>query len=227
MLDRVGPGNNRIRGWIEHNEAGILYGAGDFSGAVGLLQKALSLKEEALGGEHPDVALSLSDLALTLSKLGKHSEALVYADRAMMIVSLHGGVATNVFCNRGEILRALGRTAEAKEMFVRAMHEELGERELANSLTGLGLTHLDLGQLVSAVSVLERALGIRERVEPDPTLVAETRFGLARALTELGRDRTRSLHLARLARRGYVQSDRASALADVEAWLTLRGSRVK
>ena len=73
-------------------------------------------------------------------------------------------------------------------------------------------------EVPAAISYLERALLIREVDEFDPTLVADTRFALARALWLDGGDRRRARALAVAARDAYVSRQRSEA-ADVTAWL--------
>jgi tetratricopeptide (TPR) repeat protein len=195
--------------------------SGEFHSAIVHLKRALALKEESLGRDHPDVATTLANLAQALDKVRKFQEAIGYADRALEIVIGQGGIAAGIFSNRGEIPRALGRFVEAEQMFERAAREELGDRDLADVLTGLGLVRLDLGRPVDAAQLLERALLIQQREEPDITLVAETRFGLARALHDSG-DRKRAMSLARSARAAYLKGDAETEATAVDEWLTKR-----
>jgi eukaryotic-like serine/threonine-protein kinase len=224
MVERAGPGHPRLRAWIEQDEAAIFFAERDFPSARTHLLKALSLKQEVLGPDHPDVAITLSDLGFTLARLHKYDEALRYEDRALGIIQRSGGVAVDIYNNRGETLRALGRTAEAKHMFEIAAQEEQGQREHANALTGLGLVHLDLHQPVEAAQFLERALRLREHQEPDGTLVAETRFGLARALVLTGGNRQRAVALAREARQACAKANLASEVSEIDEWLRGRAN---
>ena len=98
-----------------------------------------------------------------------------------------------ILSNRGEYLVALGRLDEAVAAFRGALtrwEAQLGPENplLAHPLTGLGLAHLTAGRSTEALPPLERALRLREAHEPDPTLVTETRFALARALWDAGTD---------------------------------------
>jgi hypothetical protein len=78
-----------------------------------------------------------------------------------------------------------------------------------------------MGDVAAAVSNLEHALRIRLDPDFDPALLAETRFGLARALWESGGDRTRALSLARAAREAYERNNRPRQLSAVDAWLAV------
>ncbi len=68
-------------------------------------------------------------------------------------------------------------------------------------------------------SPLERAFKIREAQETDPSRRAETRFALARALWESGRDWARARALAEEARESYAKAEVKTKLAEVDTWL--------
>ena len=87
-------------------------------------------------------------------------------------------------------------------------------------MTALGKTLLLEGRAREAAPVLERALRIREKSEPNAEMVAETRFALARARWELGQDRSGALTLAGTARDTYRKMPgEAKHAAEVDAWL--------
>ena len=92
------------------------------------------------------------------------------------------------------------------------------QKHVAEPLHGLGEVRLAQGEVVAAVSYLTRALDIREKHEVDPTLLADTRFALARALWLNGGDRRRARALALAARDAYKSRQRPE-VADVTAWL--------
>ncbi len=90
----------------------------------------------------------------------------------------------------------------------------------AYPLTALGKTFIAQGRYREAVSVLERAHRVRERAEPSPDNVAETRFALARARWALNRDRPGALALAVAAREAYRKlPGQAKRVEEIEAWL--------
>jgi hypothetical protein len=81
-----------------------------------------------------------------------------------------------------------------------------------------------LGKSAEVLVELERALVNLASRESEPLLLAHVRFVLARALWEApagqGRDRTRAIELAGLARRGIAESGQlASRLAQIDAWV--------
>jgi len=191
------------------------------------------LKQKALGEDHPDVGASEGNLAVVLEALGRNQEALEHVDRSIEILENglgagHPELATQL-SNRGEILNALGRYRDARASFEKARivwERELGldNRNLAYALTGIGLSDIAEGDASSAIVPLERAFKIREDHETDPSRRAETRFALARALWDAGRDRVRARLLAQEARDTYAQAVAKPKLAEVESWLRAHGA---
>ena len=127
------------------------------------------------------------------------------------------------YANRGRALTKLARYAEADADLTRALElyaadRNIQPRYIAEPLHSLGEIGLAQGKIAVAVSYLTRALGIREKHEVDATLVADTRFALARALWLAGGDRRRARALAVAARDAYASRQRPEA-TDVAAWL--------
>ena len=75
----------------------------------------------------------------------------------------------------------------------------------------------DLHREQEAVAPLTRALAIAEASSVDPVLLADTRFGLARVIS----DRRRAVELARQARRAYEAAGAGAQkhLAELVRWL--------
>jgi serine/threonine protein kinase len=227
VLERLG-GHERLRAWLLNNLGGMYEMKGEMEAALRAQQSALALKEKALGRDHPDVGASEGNVAVVLQALGRNQEALEHEDRSVEILQKglgagHPELATQL-SNRGEILNALGRYRDARASFEKARiiwERELGldNRNLAYALTGIGISYISEGDPGSAIVPLERAFKIREEHENDPSRRAETRFALARALWESGRDRARARALAEEAREGYALAELKPKLADVESWL--------
>jgi hypothetical protein len=67
---------------------------------------------------------------------------------------------------------------------------------------------------------VQRRLQRREGGEADTSVVAETRFALARALWDAGRDRPRARRLAATARANYQGPPlHAAEVRELDAWL--------
>ncbi|HEX3901501.1 MAG TPA: serine/threonine-protein kinase [Polyangia bacterium] len=227
ILRRLG-GHELLQAWLLNNQGGLYELRGEREEALRAHQQALALKEQALGPDHPDVGFSEGNLSVVLTGLGRNQEALEHVDRSIQILENglgagHPDMATELN-NRGEILNALGRSRDARASFEKARiiwERELGleNRDLAYALTGIGLSYLAEGDPGNAVVPLERAFKIREAQETDPSRRAETRFALARALWESGRDRGRARALALEARESYAKAEVKTKLAEVETWL--------
>ena len=76
---------------------------GKYSDAEPLYQRALVIKEKALGPDHPDTALSLNNLASLYDNQGKYSDAEPLYQRALVIREKalgpdHPGTATSLYC---------------------------------------------------------------------------------------------------------------------------------
>jgi tetratricopeptide (TPR) repeat protein len=212
ILDRLGPGHERIRSWALTNFGGVLLMNGDLERAERLLRQAVALKERVLGKDHPDVAISLGSLSSILEEAGRPREALEVIDRALDIYGKNGDPDSDSFARaqvtRGEALVPLGRGSEAEESFSVALrffrtHPESSDRMISFALQGIGNARLLQGAPATAIPVLEEALRTREAQWPNGYVIAETQFSLARALWDSGRDRRRSMNLAQEARKTF------------------------
>ncbi len=232
ILQRLG-GHVLLQAWLLNNLGGLAEIRGDREVALRRQQEGLALKERALGRDHPDVGISEGNLAVVLTALGRNQEALEHVDRSIEILENglgagHPDLATQLN-NRGEILNALGRSRDARASFEKARivwERELGldNPNLAYALTGIGTSYLSEGDASNAIVPLERAFKIREAHETDPSRRAETRFALARALWESGRDQPRARSLAEQAHDSYAKAELKTNVAEVDSWLHLHGA---
>jgi tetratricopeptide (TPR) repeat protein len=221
-------GHQLLQAWLL-NDLGCVYDVhGDHDSAIRVQQQAIVIKERVLGRDHPDVGLSETNIALSLSSGGRHEEALTHVNRSVEVVEKglgagHPDVATQL-SNRGEILSALHRYQEARASFERArtiMERELSPENLniAYPLTGIGMAYLSERNPGNALVPLERALRIRQQQELDIGKRAETRFALARALWDSSRDRGRARALAEQARAEYSSHGEEAKVAEIDRWL--------
>jgi tetratricopeptide (TPR) repeat protein len=227
LLDQAGPGHSRIRGWLDQGEAGTFLHERHFERALALFRQARLLKAQELGPDHPDVGLSFNSELIPLYKLGRRTEALAASDHALAIFLRRGGPVGSALSNRGEILRVLGRTDEAKDALERAMRTDLSDVRQADALTNLGHILAASDTPEQAIPLLERALHTEELHNLDPDATAETRFALASVLWSTGGDRRRALTLARAARKTYDRLEMSTELAEVDAWLAKHNGRRK
>jgi len=227
VLHRLG-GHDLLRAWAQNNVGAVHLRQGEREAAVRAFSESLSLKEKALGRDHPDVGVSEGNLAIALAEMGRHQDAQAHIERGIRILEAGLGAAHPDLAiqlnNHGEILNALGRYREARLVFERASRiweRELGSenRGLADALTGLGIGYIGDGESTIAVNLLERAKRIRDAKEMSPAKRAEAAFALARALWTLNRDRVRARRLADEARVDYAKAGEKVKLMEVEAWL--------
>jgi tetratricopeptide (TPR) repeat protein len=95
-----------------------------YTEAEPLLQRALSIREQVLGANHPDVAHTLNSLAVLYGNQGKYGEAEPLYQRALTIYEQvfgpnHPDVAT-VLENYAFLLRKTKREGKAAELEIRA-----------------------------------------------------------------------------------------------------------
>jgi serine/threonine-protein kinase len=188
-------------------------------------QRARAIYVKARGPDHPMVATALGAEGWLDIKVGRHDEALAFARRALAIdekvfAGDHPQIA-HILDLMGHALQHLGRHADARAAYERsiAMYERLDgvtALSIADPLTALGECELDMRKPGEALAHLERASALRGDHGGGPVAVAETRFGLARALWDTGGDRHRAVTLAtRALDAAHYGTDRAS----VKAWL--------
>jgi len=228
-LNRLGSGTERTRAWAANNLAFVLATHGQYKRAEHLAREAVALKERALGTDHPDVAISLNLLADVLNEEGRPAEALPVARRAVEIFSKNGDPESDLLGSAqnatGNALIALGRGTEAEASYSAELriYQRLfapSERPMAFPLQGLGEARVLEGAPGPAIEFLERALRIQvETGEPLAFNIAETRYWLARALWESGKDRRRAVQLAAKAKNDLSAHETPLRERAVAQWL--------
>jgi Tfp pilus assembly protein PilF len=135
-------------------------------------ERALALRERALGPEHPDSASSLNNLGALLRAQGDLAAARTYYERALAIRERTLGPAhpdtASSLNNLGLLLRTQGDLAGARAYYERALainEKALGPERpgTATSLNNLGYLLAAQGDFAGARHSLERALAIREK----------------------------------------------------------------
>ena len=231
-LRRLG-GHGLWRAWLVNNRGVLAHLAGHNAEALAAAQESLRLKEQILGPDHPDVALSLGNVAFELSTLKRMDEALNYSERAVAIDEKIVGVdhpdTALQLENRAEFLNAAGRFNEADGLARRAL--SIWQREMgpddplsATALTIVGRSSLAIGNIREATANLERAYAIRRRSDSDPSRLAETGFLLAQALWQKRMTRQQAITLAIEAKTNYAQVPNDEAAAEVSRWLAAHDS---
>lgn len=153
-----------------------LYQAGKFAEALPLAERALKLREEAVGREHPSVAVALKNLGAVYSATGKTDKARQLYGRALSIYDKNPSAANNA--NVSNLLDALGflerfafnnfsaaaghyeRSLTLKQNALGAEHEEV-----IKNFYELGELYELLGHEDKAVAMHRRVIAVREKRE--------------------------------------------------------------
>ena len=179
-----------------HAGGAHLYDRARFAEAEPLYERSLAIKEKSLGGDHPEVAAALNNLAILYRKQGRLVEAELLLERSLAISEKslggdHTDVATSL-CNLAILYADQGRLAEAEPLLERslAIRESLdGDRShVADSLNNLASLYVDQGRLAEVEPLLERSLAISEgSLGGDHPDVADSLYNLAVLYWQQGR----------------------------------------
>jgi CHAT domain-containing protein/Tfp pilus assembly protein PilF len=148
------------------------YTEGKFGEAVPVAERALALREKALGPMHADVAESLNNLASLYQAQGAYGKAEPLYVRALDIHekalgSMHADVAVSLN-NLALLYWSQGAYGKAEPLYVRALgirEKTLGPMhpDVALSLNNLALLYWARGAYGKAEPLYVRALDIREK----------------------------------------------------------------
>jgi tetratricopeptide (TPR) repeat protein len=197
------------------NNAGVYLFARalDFRRAQELHEQALAMFQQLYGGDHPEVAASLNNIAVAMAEQGKHKSALEVLERALaMFERLYEGdhprVAATMSHLAGEVGTQAGQQERARALYEQAleMFQRLYEGdhpEVARVLNNLAAHLQRQGDNERARALDEQALAMRQRLyEGDRPDIAHNLNNLAGDLRALGdNERARALDEQALAMR--------------------------
>ncbi|MFD3537422.1 tetratricopeptide repeat protein [Streptomyces sp. NPDC058664] len=136
---------------LYHNIAGLAHARGDYAAAEDPARKAVAVRTEALGADHPDVAADCAALAPILLEIGEAEEAESLLREALQIFEkAYGadhyevGIATG---NLAAVIHQSERPEEAKAYY---------ERSLAILESALGSQHPELAPVLNNFAQLIR-----------------------------------------------------------------------
>ena len=165
-----------------------LYEEGRYEEAIPLAQRALEIRETALGESHPHVATSLNNLAALYRDQGNYSAAEPLFLRSLEILETalgesHPHVATSLN-NLAELYGNQGNYHAAEPLFLRSLEiseTALGEFHplVATSLNNLAELYRNQGNYHAAEPLFLRSLEIRE------TALGESHPHVAQSLNNL------------------------------------------
>lgn len=154
------------------NESANLGYKGNLSEAIPLAERALRLRESALGSDHSDTASSLYNLAALYHDGGEYTKAEMFYQRALTIWEKtlspdHLNVALSLYRLAG-IYRIRSEYTKAEMFYQRALtirEKALGSNhsDVASSLDSLAILYHNKGDYMKAEPLHLRALEIREK----------------------------------------------------------------
>ena len=135
--------------------------------------KALSLKEQSRGPDHPEVAAVLSSLGGLFRKEANYARSESCYRRALSIdIRNYGWQHPDTALDENSLaglLRDMGRYAEAEPLNIRSLNTRklllgLSHPETARSLLGLGQLRLAQGRELEALALIKQALSVDRQV---------------------------------------------------------------
>jgi tetratricopeptide (TPR) repeat protein len=193
-----------------HNLGALAFAEGKYEEARDHFGRALAIREEALGPDHPEVGHTLNNLGNVAFAEGKYDEARGAYERALAVwEQVLGPDHPNVghtLNNLGNVATQEGKYEEARDHQERALaikQAALGpdHPDVAVSLNNLGNVAKELGKYEEARRYYERALAIKEKVlGPDHPDIAVSLNNLGAAADDEGKyEEARGYHERALA----------------------------
>jgi serine/threonine-protein kinase len=191
-------GDDAVRAIAHSALGGVLMELGRYDEAKSRHEKALALRLNALGPEHPTVADTLTHLGLVSWWQARHEDALDKIERALALRQKVFGPehpeVINTLTNLGAVLKEMGRQQEALEKLERVAALQVrrfGPEHpmVATALSNLSVVLCDVGRFREALDAAERAVALREKLlGPEHPALAAARIHLGNALIELERN---------------------------------------
>ena len=188
-------------------------------------ERALALREKAMGPEHPSVSTALNNLGIILVSLDEHEQGGKLLERALELKKKTLGpehpTIAGPLDNLGQVLLAQGDYARAQASFEQAL--ALRERmqgpehpDVARSLSNLGVCLSLQGRHGQALTLFERSLALRQKtLGPKHSDTLGSLHNLSLSLFEQGRyeqalaglAREEALRLEMLGPDGFLSAD--------------------
>lgn len=153
------------------NQIEQLQKQGNYGAAVAPSQELVAIAERVLGSNHPTVAATLNNLAVTYKELGNFSEAIPLYQRSLAIReqalgATHPDVATSLN-NLANLYTDQGNYGEALPLYQRALairEQALGKNhpDVGLSVHNLAVMYHLQGSLTTALPLYQRSLGLLE-----------------------------------------------------------------
>ena len=231
-LERAaGAGAHKLANTL-NNLGNLLASAGRDDEAIGRFREAITLQEKAHGPDHPAVADSLINLALSLDTQQKYDEALPLVERAVAIYEAESPEGIPFAIALGNLALVAGHAGQREDALLHQRRSleiklaalEPGHPSLGFAYLGLAESLLDLDRPREAAVEAEKAVETWSKGEVDPMNLAAAQYTLAKTLERSNPRRAREL--AAKARATYADKPGEAAEADraeMDAFLTRVG----
>jgi eukaryotic-like serine/threonine-protein kinase len=170
-LDAEFPGASKIKGELLHTLGGTYHGLGLYDRAAELLARALSVRQAALGPDHPDTLYSMYELAATYMECDRVNEATPRFEEALRLRKArlgpdHPDTLESMFGLAWAYMTA-GRLDEAtwlSEELLRLRKAKLGpdHPDTFYSMSAVAVAYRGNTRFFEAIPLLEEALKLRK-----------------------------------------------------------------
>jgi tetratricopeptide (TPR) repeat protein/predicted Ser/Thr protein kinase len=175
LADRVGLADDAHAASLSKNLGSLYHAAGELAASVAAHERALALREQLLGEEHPDVAQSIDGLANAYSVRGDGKEAVALHQRGLAIRErVFGPTHPTVAESYGNLCAAYGRMGDLEASIAACKRglaisdATLGPNHPAAvlSASNLGVALSQRGRYDEALQYAERVLAIERSIDP-------------------------------------------------------------
>jgi hypothetical protein len=228
VIERLHAGGSLVASWILNERGNLHYRRGEFSAAEAAYQRSLDLKRKLLGPLHPDVGVTLSNLALALEELDRLTDAWAAVHTALAIQESQGEGPSVMFANNlvieAETLHKQGRLDDAQRDIDRASRVDEAqpykvERLTAEILELRGELLIDRHRPAEAMQLLKRAKALQAHVhDQDPIALAEANAAMGRAIAAAHGNARRARDLAFGACQVFERSGYESRKRSLISW---------
>ena len=174
----------------------VYFNLGEYEPSIAMLEESLSLRQESLGDDHPDVAASKNALAASLMRTAEYERARSLLEEALEVNHREHGksstqVASTMF-NLAELLQATGKLDEAQAFASASIDIYAGQRdryavELAEAKNALARILRGKNELAEAERLQREAIALVEvRLGEDHPFIAYYLQNLAVVLQAQG-----------------------------------------
>jgi serine/threonine protein kinase/tetratricopeptide (TPR) repeat protein len=178
-----------VQAQLLQSVASTLMDVGLLSMAIDPQERALSIRRDELGGDHPDFLSSVNNMGFLLGSMGKLDDALLYYTEALegcrrVLGDDHPSTLSSVN-NMGFLLQSMGKFDDALPFYTEALEGRrrvLGDENPStlSSVNNMGLLLQSMGKFEDALPYYTQALESRRRVLGDDhpsTLISVNNMG--------------------------------------------------